>query len=62
MNKILTEDLTKLKNTLMLVEVKGENVKILSNCFFFIDNMLAEVQNGTYDKVWLADSTKESGN
>lgn len=58
MNTMLTEDLIKLKNTLMLVEVRGENVKILSNCFFFIDNMIAEVQNGTY-----TESTKEqSGN
>lgn len=50
MNAMLTEDLTKLKNTLMLVEVRGEGVKVLSNCMFFLDQMIVEVQNGKYDK------------
>lgn len=49
MNAMLTEDLTKLKNTLMLVEVKGEGVKVLANCMFFVDQMIMDVQNGKYN-------------
>lgn len=49
MNVMLTEDLTKLKNTLMLVEVRGEGVKVLANCMFFVDQMITDVQNGKYD-------------
>ena len=45
---MLAEDLIKLKNTLMLIEVRGENVKVMSNCLYFIDQMIADCQNGKY--------------
>ena len=48
-NVMLTEDLTKLKNTLNLIEVRGESVKVLSNCMFYIEQMIADVQNGKYN-------------
>lgn len=46
---MLTEDLTKLKNTLNLIEVRGESVKVLSNCMFYIEQIIADVQNGKYN-------------
>ena len=45
---MLAEDLIKLKNTLMLIEVRGENVKVMSNCLYFIDQMITDCQNGKY--------------
>lgn len=44
----MPEDLIKLKNTLMLIEVRGENVKVMSNCLYFIDQMITDCQNGKY--------------
>ena len=45
---MLAEDLIKLKNTLMLIEVRCENVKVMSNCLYFIDQMITDCQNGKY--------------
>ena len=45
MTEIMT-DLIKLRNTLNQIEVRGENVKIMSNCMFFLDQMVVDVQNG----------------
>ena len=48
MTEIMT-DLIKLRNTLNQIEVKGENVKIMSNCMFFLDQMVVDIQNGKYN-------------
>lgn len=48
MTEIMT-DLIKLRNTLNQIEVRGENVKIMSNCMFFLDQMVVDVQNGKYN-------------
>lgn len=45
---MLAEDLIKLKNTLMLIEVRGESVNIMSNCLYFVNQMIADCQNGKY--------------
>ena len=45
---MLAEDLIKLKNTLMLIEVRGENVNIMSNCLYFVNQMIIDCQNGKY--------------
>ena len=45
---MLAEDLIKLKNTLMLIEVRGESVKVMSNCLYFIDQMITDCKNGKY--------------
>lgn len=49
MNELLVNDLNKLRNTLMLIEVRGESVKVMSNCLFFAEQMVADIQNGKYD-------------
>ena len=48
MTEIMT-DLIKLRNTLNQIEVRGENVKIMSNCMFFLDQMVVDIQNGKYN-------------
>ena len=48
MTELMT-DLIKIRNTLNQIEVKGENVKIMSNCMFFLDQMVADFRNGKYD-------------
>ena len=48
MTEIMT-DLIKLRNTLNQIEVRGENVKIMSNCMFFLDQMVMDIQNGKYN-------------
>lgn len=45
---MLTEDLVKLKNTLMLIEVRGESVNIMSNCLYFVNQMITDCQNRKY--------------
>ena len=48
MTEIMT-DLIKLRNTLNQIEVRGENVKVMSNCMFFLDQMVVDIQNGKYN-------------
>lgn len=48
MTEIMT-DLIKLRNTLNQIEVRGENVKIMSNCMFFLDQMVLDIQNEKYN-------------
>lgn len=36
----MLEDLIKLRNTLMQIETKGEGTKLMSNCLFFIEDMI----------------------
>ena len=45
---MLAEDLIKLKNTLMLIEVRGESVNIMSNCLYFVNQMIIDCQKGKY--------------
>lgn len=42
MNEV--EKLTKLRNTLSLIETKGENTKIMAECLRFTEQMIAEAQ------------------
>lgn len=37
------EKLTRLRNTLDLIEVRGENVKVLASCMGFIEEMVNEL-------------------
>ena len=37
--------LRKLLNTMMLIETKGENTKIMSDCLKFVEQLIAEEKN-----------------
>lgn len=39
----MLEDLVKLRNTLMQIETKGESTKLMSNCLFFLEDMMNRV-------------------
>lgn len=39
----MIEDLIKLRNTLMQIETRGENTKLMSNCLFFIEDMISKL-------------------
>lgn len=41
---MLSEQLTKLYNTLNLIETKGENTKIMAQCLVFTDQLIGEVR------------------
>ena len=41
----MVEELTKLYNTMMLVETKGENTKIMGNCLQYLDNLIAKARS-----------------
>lgn len=47
---MLVEDVIKLRTTLNLLEVRGDNVKVLANCMYFVDQMITDIQNGKYEK------------
>ena len=36
-------ELTKLYNTLMLIETRGENTKIMAQCLQYIENLIAQM-------------------
>ena len=38
----MLENLAKLYNTLLLIETKGENTKVMAQCIQFLENMIAE--------------------
>lgn len=38
----MVENLTKLYNTLALIETKGENTKIMARCLQFIEQMISD--------------------
>ena len=38
----MTEKLSKLYNTLMLIDTKGENTKIMAQCLQFVESMIIE--------------------
>lgn len=40
----MVEKLTKLRNTLSLIETKGENTKIMAECLRFTEQLIAEEQ------------------
>lgn len=56
---MLVEDMMKLRNTLNLIEVHGEAVKVLSNCMYFTDQIISDIQNGKYDKESSNEEPKE---
>lgn len=39
----MANELTKLYNTLMLIETKGENTKIMAQCLQYIENLIARM-------------------
>lgn len=43
----MLENLTKLYNTLMLVETKGESTKTMSDCIRFLEQMLVAERTKT---------------
>ena len=40
----MADKLVKLYNTLLLIETKGENTKIMGQCLQFMEQMIAEEQ------------------
>lgn len=40
----MVENLTKLYNTMLLVETKGESTKIMSECLRFVEQLVKEEQ------------------
>lgn len=41
----MEEKLTKLRNTLFMIETKGENTKTMALCLNYLDQLIAEEQN-----------------
>ncbi len=41
----MIENLSKLYNTLMLIETKGENTKIMAQCLQYIEQLIANERN-----------------
>ena len=46
----MTEKLSKLYNTLLLIETKGENTKVMAQCLQFIENMIIEEKTKEHAK------------
>lgn len=40
----MKDKLIKLHNTLSLIEVKGQNAKLMADCLAFIENTVAEIE------------------
>ena len=40
----MVSNLTKLYNTLMLIETKGENTKLMGQCLQYLEQMISEEQ------------------
>lgn len=53
--KNMVENLTRLYNTLLLIETKGENTKIMGQSLQFLENLILEERNRV-----LAAATKPS--
>ena len=45
----MKDNLTKLYNTLALIETKGNNTKIMAQCLVFIEQMVQELDVPTED-------------
>ena len=45
----MVNELRKLYNTLMLIETKGENTKIMAQCLQFTEQLIANEQNNPTD-------------
>ncbi len=43
----MVDDLTKLYNTLLLIETRGESTKIMAQCLQFMEQMIANKQPET---------------
>lgn len=41
----MTNELTKLYNTLLLIETKGENTKIMAQCLQYLEQLIVTEQN-----------------
>ena len=47
----MKENLTKLYNTMSLIETKGENTKIMAQCLVFVEKLIIEVGNASKEDV-----------
>lgn len=45
----MLEDLIKLRNTLMQIETRGESTKLMSNCLYFVEDMIKKENEKTSD-------------
>lgn len=41
----MTNELTKLYNTLLLIETKGENTKVMAQCLQYLEQLIVAEQN-----------------
>lgn len=46
----MVDNLTKLYNTLLLIETKGESTKIMGQCLQFMEQMIADEQTKKPEK------------
>ena len=42
---MLSQELTKLYNTLALIETKGENTKIMTQCMVFLEQLTSQIKD-----------------
>lgn len=46
----MVDKLTKLLNTLMIIETKGENTKTMSDCLRYLENLIQDEKNKAAEK------------
>ena len=46
----MAEKLRKLLNTMMLIETKGENTKVMADCLRYVEQLIVEEQNEEVEK------------
>ena len=56
----MSSELTKLYNTLLGVETKGESTKLMGMCLQFLENLIVKIQSDE-NKVNQAKNIKEEG-
>lgn len=47
----MKDNLTKLYNTMNLIETKGESTKIMAQCLAFLEGLISEVGNASKENV-----------
>lgn len=58
----MLENLTKLYNTLLLIETKGENTKHMSDCLRFIEQLIVAEKERSVSPVDVTESRTEDEN
>lgn len=43
----IKEELTKLYNTMIIIETKGENTKVMADCLRFLDQLVKQMPDDT---------------